>query len=199
MSNTHAPIETMTKGQIVRVFDRFEAKCLKGSLPKEPTQHVLEQEGDAIVQEMFEALRRRVERRSEIIVRHFKVDRTKSPLYLLDATRRVQYVNKDVLATMPTDGPEEGDLVFFPTKRFLPVREVAAEFESRGLVPDPIAQFQVNIDDPTFADGHPNGTQWGTNSYLTFDRWNGERGVLVDRSVNGWHGSWWLAGRRKQS
>ncbi len=205
-TNIHPPIkideiEPITQGQVRRIFNRFEVKCLRGFLAKKPTQEVLEEEGDALVQDMFVLLRARVERRSNMIVRHFKVDRTKSRQEMLDATGRTQYVDKNVLATMPVDGPEEGDLYFFPVKRYLPFEEADKEFDSRCLIPDPAAQAQVNADDPSFADEHPNGVQWGLKngvvSFLSFYRWHGGRDVDVNRCGSAWRDDTWLAGRRK--
>jgi hypothetical protein len=147
--------------------------------------------------------RRHVEKFSEVIVRHFKVDRTKTPRKLIDASGRVQYVDQNVLATMPTDGPEEGDLVFFPVKSFSDFRDVPALFESRVLIPDPAAQAQVNVDDLAFADEHPNGVQWGLEgnvaSFASWDRWGARRRVDVGRGGSRWSDYAWLAGRRKIS
>jgi len=159
----------------------------------------LHEEGDALAEEHFIALRTRVERRAEMIVRHFKVDRTRTREEMIKALGRKEYVNADVLATMPIDGPDEGDLFFFPLKHDTPVAEIPQAFESHGLVPDYVAQMQVNADDPAFADEHPNGMQWGKDSCADFRRWVGERRVGVDRRGRGWRGYDWLAGRRKVS
>ena len=133
----------------------------------------------------------------EMIVRHFKIDRTKTRGQMISALGRVEYVNHDVLETMPLDGPDEGDMYFFPSKRYIPVAEQPAELAKRGLVPHPAAQIQVNIDDPSFADEHPNGVQWNKNSCASFLRWLDERLVDVDRHGNDWGGHWWFGGVRK--
>jgi len=112
MENSIATIETITKGQAGRIADRFMEHCYKNpaSLPKDAVQQVLEDEGDQLTQEMFEALRKRVEARSGMIVRHAKVNRKQSPVQVIDATGRVKYVNDDVLANMPGEGAEEVDM-----------------------------------------------------------------------------------------
>jgi len=205
MTQIIAPIAEITAEQIGRLSDRFSERCRKNkvSLPKDTVQLVLEQEGGELAQEQFEALRKRVERRSEMIVRHFKVDRTKTREQMITALKRTPYVDAEVLATMPTDGKDEGDLYFFPGKRTIPALELAREFEYRGLVPYPLAQMQVNIDDKSFADEHPNGVQWldtdDNPCFATFYRWYDERKVSVSRRGFGWDGHWWFAGVRKQN
>ena len=151
--------------------------------------------------EQFAVFRKRVEMASKMVVRHFKVDRTKTPAGLLAACKRVPwYIDEAVLANMPMDGPEEGDLVFFPLERNTPVADISRALDEQGLIPDYAAQMQVNADDPAFADEHPNGMQWGgKNSYACFRRFSGERKVSVDRNDHDWGGDIWFAGRRKVS
>lgn len=198
-----AEVQPITSEQIGRASDRFQTRCRKHavSLPKKIVQEVLEHEGDVLSQEMFEVFRNRVERRSEMIVRHVKVDRTRTREEMIKALGRKEYIDKGVLATMPTEGKNEEDVLFFPGKRFIPVAKLALEYELRGLVPDPYAQAQVNIDDPAFADEHPNGTQWkdaqGNLCFVTFDRWDEERYVSVLRDDAGWYDNWWFGGVRK--
>lgn len=135
----------------------------------------------------------------EMIVRPFKVDRTKTPAELLNACGRTPwYIDQEILASMPMDGPEEGELVCFQFKRDTPIAEIASVFDDHGLFPDYAAQMQVNADDAAFADEHPNGMQWDQNSYVCFGRRGDGRGVSVDRGGSGWLGSVWFAGRRKK-
>ena len=140
-----------------------------------------------------------VERVSKMVVRRVTVDRSRTPEQLLAATGRVQYVDRDVLVTMPrsaTKGVEKVELFFFNEGRFLSVDEQEKVLAEHGLVPDYEAQFQVNIDDPTFADEHPNGMQWRDSEdrpcFAAF-----LRGVVVVRRGCVWRGRWWVAGRRK--
>jgi len=64
-----APIEGMTTAQAGRAADRFLEKCRKEGkkLPKDKVQIVLEEEGDELAQEMFEAVCRRVEAKLTLI------------------------------------------------------------------------------------------------------------------------------------
>lgn len=203
MENSIATIETITAAQIGRASDRFSERCRKNaaSLPKDVTQLVLEEEGDQLSQEMFEALRKRVEARASMIVRHVKVNRHQDPIQVIDATNRTKYINDDVLAIMPRAGEAEVDVFFFKLGTRVSVDDLDREYESRGLVPDPYAQSQVNADDPAFADEHPNGGQWRDSKnracYIAFRRLGGERRVLVSRSSRVWSGGWWFGGVRK--
>jgi hypothetical protein len=192
----------MTDGQIDKAIDQFRASLRKHSseFDSEATQLALGNK--ELAPELLGVFRKYVEANSGMIIRHFKVDRTKTPKQMIDATGRKQYVDDGVLATMPTDGPEEGDLYFFPGKRFTPAAELAARYESLELVPDPYAQSQVNTDDSSFADEHPNGVQWqddqGDFCFAAFRRWFVvERFVDVDRNARDWADRWWFAGRRK--
>jgi hypothetical protein len=205
---TIAPIqEVATKEQLGRASDRSEAKCSKNisSLPKNETQQVLEHEVDELAQEMYEAPRKRVERHSKMIVRHVTVNRDKTPDEMIDASGRRKYVDKNVYKTMPRQGTgiEEVDVYFFRPGRYLAIDEQEKELAAVGLVPDYYGQMQVNIDDPSFADEHPNGAQWdnknGQASFFAFDRDGSERYVYVYRSGFGWCDDWWFAGVRKVS
>ncbi len=200
---TIATIETITDAQIGRISDRFKERCRKNavSLLKNLTQQVIEDEGDQLAQEMFEALRKRVETRSNMIVRHAKVNREQSPIQAIDAAGCVMYINNNVLANMPGKGEEEVDVYFFKVGRFVSVVQLDREYERRGLVPDLYAQAQVNADDPAFADTHPNGTQWdnknGYASSIAFYRRGDERRVRVERHDEGWRKIWWFGGVSK--
>jgi hypothetical protein len=122
---------------------------------------------------------------------------------------RLRDVSDQVLETMPGKGGgvEEIDVYFFQVGRELTVEEVYKEYELRSLVPDHYAQAQVNIEDPTFADKHPNVTLWNREdrivSYLVFSAGYplpSSRSVLCKRGDTGWDGSYyWFAGIRKIS
>lgn len=191
----------MSDGQIENVVSKLRDALRKSRNEFEsgPVQQALGI--DNLGQVMLEPFRKQVEAVSEMIVRPFKVDRIKTPEQMIKALCRNEYVSDDVLETMPTEGPSEGELYFFPIKRFISVKDLALEFESRGLIPDPYAQLQVNIDDPSFADEHPNGVQWqdakGRYCFVACDGWGGGRLVGVDTDDYVWNVNWWFAGRRK--
>lgn len=195
----------MTDGQIDNLVDKLRAAARKhrAEFASDAAQQVLGVEN--LGMELLEPFRRRVDAVSGMIVRHVKVDRTRTPQQVLDATGRRQYVDPDVVASMPGcgDGIEELDVCFFPLRRFASDEEVEEACKLRGLerLADPYVVAQVNTDDPEFADTHPNGTHWkdaeGKWCYFAFDRWHGERLVNVHRRALDWRDSWWFAGLRK--
>ena len=166
----------MTDGQIENAVNKLRDAMRKhrSEISSDTAQQVLGVEN--LGMELFTPIRAHAEHISKMIVRPFKVDRTKTPAELLAACKRVPwYIDEAVLATIPMDGPEEGDLFFFPLEKNTPVDQIVQVFEDHGFVPDYAAQMQVNADDPAFADKHPNGMQWGKNSYAYFDRYDDER------------------------
>ena len=98
-----------------RVAERFSERCRVNavSLPKDTTQVVLEDEGDALAQEMFEVFRARIERRSNIIVRRVTVNRNRSQQETIEATGRAQYTDRKVVDAMPKGEGDEVEVVFF--------------------------------------------------------------------------------------
>ena len=137
------------------------------------------------------------------IVRRVTVNRDQTPEQMINATGRKPYVIAGVLNTMPRQGTgtEEVELYFFNPGRLLTIDEQVQELAAYGLVPDYYAQIQVNIDDPSFADEHPNGAQWDNKgeqaSFFQFSRWDVGRSVLCRRGGGDWSGDWWFAGVRK--
>ena len=186
--------KSITDGQIENAVAKLRDALRKhrSEFPADVAQRVLGVEN--LGMELLAPFRTRVEAIGEVIVRHVKVDRTRTPQEAIDATGRTQYVDKDVLSTMPLGEGDEVDVYFVPTKRFVPASEVPAFLAQYGLVPDPRAQVAVNEADPAFADKYPNGTQWGDNCCLSFCSWRGERSVGCYRRGNDWSDSWFLSG-----
>ena len=144
------------------------------------------------------------EMRVAVTVTMNRVDRTRNPQQVLDATGRRQYTNKAVVATMPSRGTgveENVTVEFFPISKNASDDEVARMFEDRGLKDDPYAVSAVNEADPAFADKYPNGTQWKDADdnwcYAAFNRNGDERYVYVCRDDYDWQDYWWLGGVRK--
>ena len=142
------------------------------------------------------------------IVRRVKVNRTLTPMQVIDATGRTRCVDERVVATMPMGDGDEVDVVFFKPEPdeytmpgFMSNDGLKEALKRRGLTPDPRAQAKVNEEDPAFADEKPNATQWqdseGRYCYVAFLRWLGGRVVYVNRFDDVWRGLWWLAGLRK--
>lgn len=189
-----ASVKKITDGQIEDAVAKFRdaLRTHREELFCEPAQRALGMPN--IGMECFAPLRARAEAMSEIIIRRVKVDRSLTPQQVVNATGRKQYVNRDVLDTMPKGEGNEVDVWFIPTKGFVSAAEAPAFLAQYGLVEDPRAAAAVNVKDNAFADEHPNAAQWGKNCYLTFGRWRDERGVYVYRGVSDWRGRGFLSG-----
>ncbi|HSX25179.1 MAG TPA: hypothetical protein VLG69_04405 [Candidatus Andersenbacteria bacterium] len=205
MVQTVSPSATMiTAGQIAKFLDLLAAALRKSGLPSEQTQQVIETQGDALTVVFVGEVRKRVEAISDMIVRHAKVDRGRTPQKVLDDTGRKQYTTREVVDSMPhgDENGEEVDVHFFKLGHFVNDVDLDKEFELRGLKPaDPYSLAAVNEEDPDFADKHPNRTHWkdanGKWCFATFDGWVDERSVNVDRVDDGCDEGWWFAGLRK--
>mgnify|MGYP001558698554 CR=1 FL=1 len=211
MTSVVTPSEnSITAGQIGKVCDLLTPALRKSGLQNEPTQQVIEHQGDALVADMVAVVRKRVEAISNLIVRHAIGNRNHTPEEALKATGRRQYVTDSVVKTMPRGATAEADVYFFKPDKSAYDKDglinddnLAKEYELRGLKPaDPYLLAAVNEADPAFADDHPNGTHWkdkdGKWCYAAFYRWyDDERRVLVDRYDDVWGDYWWFAGVRK--
>ncbi|MDP3962308.1 MAG: hypothetical protein Q8Q03_00350, partial [bacterium] len=131
-----------------------------------------------------------------------------NPQQVLDATGRKQYLNRDVVATMPKGEGDEVEVVFFKPDLsnrdgFISDDDLEKEFELRDLKPaDPVSVAVVNEADPALADEKPHGTHWkdaeGRWCYIVFHCEFGERVVVVYRLDGVWDDHWWLAGVRNK-
>lgn len=194
--------KTTTAGQIDKAVANYRALLEKHSknFDSDAVQLVLGQ--SELADEQFQLFRARVEAQSNIIVRHVRVDRTRTPKEVLAATGRSQYVTDSVAKTMPKAEGEKTDVYFFRLGRSVSDDDLEKEYALRGLKPaDVYSQAAVNEADPAFADKTPNGTHWkdedGNWCFAAFGLWNVGRSVGVRRSGSGWHGYWWFAGLRK--
>ncbi|HEY4521311.1 MAG TPA: hypothetical protein VJL57_02845 [Candidatus Paceibacterota bacterium] len=194
----------MTDGQIDDLANKLRdaARKHRDEIGKDPAQEALRSEN--IGMRLLAEFLRIVDEVSGYVVRTVTVDRTRTMQQSLDATGRRQYVNKDVVATMPRREGSKARLVYFKPvpgcykNGFLSCEALDAEYKKRGLVPDPQAQADDNAADPTFADTTPNACRWtdehGNHCYAAFDRWGGVRYVGVDRSGLDWDDYWSFAG-----
>lgn len=145
------------------------------------------------------------------IVRCAKADRSRTPEQAFAATGREQYVDNDVVATMPRGKGANVETVFFKfppseTGGYISDDDLEKEFKFQNLKPEhPDSLAAINEADPAFADEHPNFTHWrGANGkwyYATFDQWrSGGRFVGVGRHYDReWGGRWWAAGRPRKA
>lgn len=130
------------------------------------------------------------------------INRKQSIQKMLEATNRIQYIEKDVLATFPKYKTKTVELEFFKLDKYITCQELQDEFDKRGLIPDPQALLQLAVDNQGFLDEEKYVvTQWKDNDgkwcYTAFTRWDDERDVFVSRRGNGWYDDWWFAGVRK--
>jgi hypothetical protein len=202
MSPSEKPI---TKGQIGKWSDVLADALVKSGLPSGPIQQIFQTKGVALAEEFVLSVRKRVEMITNIIIRHVRIDRARSPHQVLEATSRRLYVNDDIVDRMPRGDKDEDDIHFFKPgpsaykNGSISDADLKQEFDQRGLKPaDPYKLTQANADDPTFADSYPNGTHWndadGKWCFAVFSGWCGERRVCVNRNDDDWDDCWWFAG-----
>lgn len=208
MTKIMTPSEsTITSGQIGKIQEILGAALRKSGLWSESVQQVLEIQGDSLVAELVAVVRKRMEAVSNLIVRHVKVNRSRTPQAMLDATGRKQYTDRKVVDAMPHGEGVETDVYFFKPRPeaykdgFISDDRLEEEFEFYSLKPDPYAQAAVNEADPAFADKYSNGTHWqnadGRWCSAAFARWSDRRSVRVRRRDGDWSDDWWFAGVRK--
>ncbi len=204
MDKSITPSGPVTEGQIGKLCSNITARLTKkkNELPSGTFQQVLGD--DTLIDEIYTAIRKRVDAISDCIIRTVKVNRKRTPKEVLKATGRTQYVTDSVVAKMPTGEGDEVDVVFFKLGRFVSDNDLENEYALRGLIPaDPYSLAAVNEADPAFADEHPNGTHWKDKDdkwcFAAFDRWYDERDVLVNRNGSDWLDDWWFAGLRKST
>lgn len=207
MANTMTPSQEskeMTERQIDKAVANYRAMLVKYApeMDSQAVQAVLGQ--PELADEQLTVFRRRVEAISKMVVRRVKVvNRSRTPQKSVHATKRAEYLNDEVVNSMPRGKQEEVEVCFFLLEKFTSAADVQQALADRGLEPDPYALAAVNEEDPSFADNHPNGTQWvdsdGNHCYLAFGGFGGGRLVDCFRNEVGWDGYWWIGGVRKQS
>src|SRR3989338_6783823 len=134
----------ITAGQIAKINENLAAALRKSGFSKDPVQKIIETQGDALVAEMVEPLRRRVEAISGFIVRRISVNRARTPKEAIDATGRQQYVTDSVVETMPHGEGEEAEVHFFNLARCVSDPDLDKEYELLGLKPaDPYSVAAV--------------------------------------------------------
>lgn len=203
MAKTMSPSEkSITRGQIAKLQDLLGNALLKSGLPSEPSQQVIEHQGNEVVAGMLAVFRNRVEAISNMLIRHITVNRIRTPMEAINATGRNKYLGTDVVAAMPRGKGKEVDVYFIKRDRYMSDDDWDKELVSYGLKPvDPYSLAAINEADPAFADEHPNGTHWkdanGNWCYAAFNRGGGKRNVDVHRHGDDWGDYWWFAGLRK--
>ena len=109
----------ISEGKIGKFLELQAAALRKSGLPGAETQQVLETQGGALADEFVTAVRKRVEAISSLITRIVRVVRSRTPQAALEATSRIQYVDKAVVKTKPNGEGDEATLYFFKADRYL--------------------------------------------------------------------------------
>ncbi len=204
-----AEFRVTTARQVDKAVANYRALLEKHS-PEFNSEAVQEVLGQAeLAGEQFAVFRRRVEAVSNMIVRRVKVNRSRTPQQMLDATGRRQYTDRKVVDAMPRGDGEEVEVCFFKPDAsayqdgLMSDEEMERQCELRGMESaDPYSLAAVNEADPAFADQMPNATHWkdanGNWCYAAFGRWFVDgRGVRIHRICDDWYGRWFVAGVRK--
>ncbi|MBT4648750.1 hypothetical protein HOC14_00325 [bacterium] len=127
-----------------------------------------------------------------------RVDRNKTPQQLFKSIGREQQCISDaVIGSIPRGEGEFVRVAFLEVVGRCSEDELEGVLNEHGLIHDPYAQIQVNINDPNFADDHPNGVHWkdvGHWCYASFYNKNGEHRIAADRSKEGVPGGYWVGG-----
>jgi hypothetical protein len=208
MSATKIPNGQMTDGQIKNVVDKLRdaMRTHRHLITMEAAQKILGTKN--LGMRMFASFRECAEEVPDLIIRKVKVNRSRSPQEVIEATGRVQYTDRNVVDSMPKGVGDEVEVVFFKPdlsnrNGFISDDDLQNEYELRGLRPaDPVSVAAVNEADPAFADEKPHSTHWkddkGNWCHAMFRSWRfGERRVVVNRDDCDWGTMWWFVGIRK--
>lgn len=130
------------------------------------------------------------------------VDRSRPPLEIFRGiTSHIQYLEENVLASMPVGVGEEIKLYFFLIGKEMAPRRYATEMKRLLLYPDPVAQAVFNQKNPEFSDRFPNSTQWSdANGFCSaiWHRWGESRNVSVGRdNDHNYNDKWYICGVRR--
>mgnify|MGYP001574657261 CR=1 FL=1 len=201
MTPSTEELATISGDQIGKICDLLTADLRQLPLPRAAVQLVIENQGDALVQDIIAVLQKRTDAVSNMIVHRVNVNRGQTPQQALDAMGRNQYTDKTVVAEMPAGQGGKMVVYFFKLNRYVSDDdELAKEYAIRNLQPDPLAQIVVNTADPAIAEEYHNGCHWnnakGQWCFLAFLRWYDGRGVSVYRHDGVWGDGWWFAGVR---
>lgn len=122
---------------------------------------------------------------------------------LLKQTKRIQYTDDSVVATV--EPHEAQELEFFFLGKYVTDSELEEAYVSRGLeAAHPYAlalyslEYEAEMDEKKYVATHWKDAddKW---CYAAFGRWLGERYVDVGRDDGEWDDDWWFAGVRKSS
>ena len=192
--------QPMSDGQIDNAVDKLRAALRKhrSEFDSDVVQEVLGVKN--LGMELLAPFRKLVSEMIRIV--RVRVDRSRTPEEVLNATGCRQYTDRNVVKTMPRGEGEESEVVFFRLGRYVSDDELEREYDLRGLkAADPYSLAAVNEADPAFANDYPNSTHWkdadGGWCYTAFAQWFGSRNVSVNLRAADWIDDWWHAGLHK--
>ena len=108
-----------------------------------------------------------------------------------------EYINEKVAKSIKPS-KIKGTIEFFKLDRIVSTSELIEEYEKHGLVPDAFAFIDYLKENSEILDEKEYiALQYPDNSYLRFNRWDGERYVYCSRFDHYWSGFWWFSGVRK--
>ena len=180
----------------------------KREIPRDLFSQIIETE--MLPGDIYDVIMRSHMKTGTLKVRTVRVDRTRTPQEVLDATDMAQYVNGAIVANMPRGEGEEVEVIFFkPSNYFFRnglIRDEDLEkaYDLVGLYPaDAYSLCAVNAADPTFSEECPNGTHWkdadGKWCFAAFDYWKGDGyNVYVNQHPYRWSEHYLFAGFRKK-
>lgn len=209
MSPSESDFSPITHRQCSKWVDVLVSGLGKSGLPAKETQQVLESQASILTYRFIADLRARVEAVSKMIMLRIEVNRESTPEEMVKTSHRNKLTMDEAIAAIPREAGKSVNLFFFQPddsaygeNGVISDDSLAKEYELRGLVPDPRAQFAANEADPAFADDHPNGCIYKTAAgtwcfmsfYLTYP--GKERYVHVSQYGTGWKKGckWWFAG-----
>ena len=203
-----------TREQIGKLQDILGAALIKSNFPGGPFQRVIELKlANPLVAELVDALHKRVEALSHMIVCRVHVNRNRTPWQALSATGiQRQMTDQSVVEAMPQGSGREVEVFLFrinctsdSDSGSLTNDDLEKEYELRGLkAADPYTLAAVNEFDRSFAQGYNNATHWKIGGFWYCATFMSARHLLregrclsIRLDGSGWRGEWWFAGVRK--
>lgn len=129
-----------------------------------------------------------------------KINRKKSIKSLITDLGYKEYLDQDVLKTLKNKGEVNVEVELFTLGKYVTNEQLTVEYASRNLTPDVGAMLTYLIENPAILDKKTwIATGLSNSSYVSVDRWGGERLVSVSQRGGYWGVDWWFAGVRKVS
>jgi len=135
-----------------------------------------------------------------IITRSVHVDRSRAFQEVIDATGRIQHVDRNIIEMIPQAEGDDVDIFFLKFSHRMNDKLLEEEHERHKFISaDPYSLATFNEADPSFADECSNITHWEKNGEwfcIIFMMLNCKRVVGIVRSRGEWYDDCWFACRR---